>query len=205
MKYTIFFLILLISGCATSDITLNSHALKPVKIITIVPFTSEVSLKKEILREAEDYFKTAFVKMGYKISESDKLNQAMEKDNLSVFTTDNVKRIGKLTGADAVLFGEITEHNEVTKEDMFYIGSFMSGVLYNKSHEEMKYVTRYTFRIVIRLADVSDGSVILAMNNRYKEIKQEENLQCCSSLDAYRKYTLKKLTDELIETIKEKD
>lgn len=205
MKYPVIVFMLIITGCAASDIALNRRALKSVKSIAVVPFTSKIKLKKEILTEAENYFKNAFIKMNYKVAESDKLNGSMGNDNPAVFTPENVKKIGKLTGADAVLFGEIQEHNEVTKEEMFYTGSFMAGVFYNKSNEEMKYVTRYTFRIIIRLADVSDGSVILTMNNRYKEIKQEENLQCCGSLDAYRKYTLKKLADELIEKVKEKN
>lgn len=202
MKYFMLFLILFISACAASDITVNRDAMKSVKIIAITPFTSRVDLKKEILKEAEDNFKAAFVKMDYKVIETDKLK---EKDNgLSVFTAENVKRTGRSTGAGAVLYGEVAVHEEETKEIPSYRrhGSFIS-TLY--SEDRLKYETFYRFRIIVRLVNVSDGKEMLMIKNSYKEIRQDENLQCCNSLDAYRKYTLKKMADDLIEAMKEKN
>ena len=204
MKHFTLVLILVISGCATTDITLNMDAMKSVKTVAIVPFTSRVNLKKEILGEAEDSFKNAFLKMNYKVIESNKLNEVMKGNNISSFTVEDIKRIGKATGAGAVLFGEITDYEEVTREVMFYPGSITQNMFSNKGHDELKYITTYTFRIIIRLVNVADGSEILTMKNRTKEIQEEENLQCCNSLEAYRRYTLDKMTGELVDSMKEK-
>jgi len=204
MKYFMFVLILLISGCATTDIELNMDAMKSVKTVAVIPFTSKVNLKKEILAEAEESCKKAFLKMDYRIMESNKLNEFIKGNNISSFTAEDIKKIGKATGSDAVLFGEITEYKEATREVMFYPGSITANMFSNKGHDELKYITTYTFRIIIRLVNVADGSEILTMKNRTKEIQEEENLQCCNSLNAYRKYTLDKMTGELIEAMKEK-
>jgi hypothetical protein len=206
MKLSILIIPLFIFSCTTTDITVNKETMQSVKIVAIAPFTSTFNLKKEIFSEAEANFRSAFVKMNYQVVGKDKLDNLMKgkESDIATVTPENAKRIGKLTGADAILIGEIIKHEEETKESHFYSNISNRNPFSNKSHDELKYTTTYKFQIIVRLVDVSDGSVIITLKNSYKDIEQNENLQCCNSLDSYRRYTLIKMADDLVETMKEK-
>jgi curli biogenesis system outer membrane secretion channel CsgG len=204
MRYFIFIMILAVSGCASSDIVINRDAMKSLKSVTVAPFVSRIKVKKEILSEAEGIFRTAFTKMDYKVAGKDKADELKKvKDaDLSGFSAENAKRIGKLTGADAVLFGEIIKYEEETKERMFYPGFIGTNKLSNKSGDELRYITTYKFQIIVKLVNTSDGSVLMTASNRYNEIQQEENLQCCNTLENFSKYSVNKTAEELVETMK---
>lgn len=206
MKFSLLLIPLFILSCATSDIAVNREIMQSVKTVAIVPFTSTANLKKEIFAEAEANFRSALVKLNYKVVERDKLDGILKwKDASAELTVENVKKIGKLAGAEAVLFGEIIKHEEKTEEVMFYHGFMVGNKLSNKSHDELKYITTYKFQIAVRLVDVSDGSTILTMKNNNKEMQEIEHLQCCNSLDSFRRYILNKMANELVESLKEKN
>ena len=115
-------------------------------------------------------------------------------------TVENTKRIGELTGADAILFGEITGYDEIQGNANIP----QNGLTPRRGHETDDVINNYKFRIIIRLVSTSDGTVLLTQKNLYSEARQDKDDPGSNSLDTYRRYILKKMQDELIEYITNK-
>ncbi|MCK7516177.1 MAG: hypothetical protein MZV70_77495 [Desulfobacterales bacterium] len=93
MKLSILLIPFFILSCATSDIAVDKKAMKSIKTVAIAPFTSIVEVKKGILNEAEGNFRSALLKLKYKVVEREKLNALMNEKELSMtgVTEENAK------------------------------------------------------------------------------------------------------------------
>lgn len=203
MRSLLFFIPLFIISCTTAEINADKNAMKSIKTVAIIPFTSAINLKKEILTESEEKFRGVFSDLNYKIVETEK-PELRKKDKEIVtagITSENVKETGKLSGADAVLFGEITDCEQVQYNTVFYNAHRFGGLRHH--HDEMKPLINYKFQIIVKLVNVSDGSVILSVKNRYKGGWYDEDQPGFNSLDSYRKMVLKKMVNELVAAMKE--
>jgi hypothetical protein len=214
MRLTILLIPLFILGCTTmSDISADREAVKSIKTVAIAPFTSAVKVRtvksiftkdrtsppvtREILSEAEENFKSVFVKLNYKIIEKQKLD-ILQKDKESAMigiTVENTKRIGELIGADAILFGEITEYDEIEGNANIP----QNGLIPRRGHESDDTINTYKFRIIIRLVSTSDGTILLTEKNNYSEARQIKDDPGTDSLASYRRYILIKMQNDLIE------
>jgi curli biogenesis system outer membrane secretion channel CsgG len=204
MKIIIVLIPLLAISCAASNVSVNREALKSAKTVAIIPFTSSIQLKKEITAEAEESFRTAFIRLNYRVAEKEKLNQILKNSELTSpdLTGESIKKIGLLSGSDAVLTGEIISHGEVRREVRRHIfGSFV----FHEDHGETETKTYFKFQIVVKLINASDGSVILTVKNRFPEAEQDEYLPAYKSLDSYRSHILDKMKDELIQAANKKN
>lgn len=203
MKYIILLTTLFMIGCATSDIVIDKDSAASVKSVAIVPFTSEINLKKEVLAKAGSDFRSAFVKLDYKIAGDEKTDLFSKENNFTLkgASTGDIKKIGGILGADAILFGEIVKNEEVVKEVPPTSANAFGTLLFNGGHDETVYKTTYKFQINIKLVKVSDGSVILTMKNRYAEAEKDEYMPGYMSLDAYREMVLKNISNELVESL----
>jgi Curli production assembly/transport component CsgG. len=168
--------------------------MKSIKTVAIAPFTSIVELNKGILNEAEGTFRSALVKLKYKVVEREKLNTLLKEKQLAMagITEENAKTIGTLLGADAILMGEITAYNESQRE----VQDFET--------KKIEIKTFYKFQIVVRLVDVSSGAVILTVKNASSEAMQSKELSGFSSLDSYRSLVLSDMESELVDAMKKK-
>lgn len=192
MKLKILFLILFTTGCATADIAVDKAAMKSVKTIAIAPFTTSVDLPRNILSEAEGNFWSALIKLQYKVVEREKLNTILKEKELAMtgITAENAKSVGVMLGADAILLGEVLSYNESQRE----VEDFETKV------KEIK--TFYKFQIIVRLVDVSTGSIILTVKNASPEVMQVKELSGYSSLDSYRILVLNQMETDLVNAIK---
>lgn len=195
MKSTILLLpFLFIIACNTSDIAVDRKAMKSIETVAIAPFTSMVDLKKEVLAGAEGNFRSALIKLKYKVVEREKLNVLLKEKELAMtgVTEDNAKRIGTMLGADAVLIGEVISYEESQRESEDF------------QTKKIGIKTFYKFQIIVRLVDVSSGAVILTVKNSYSEVMQDKALPGFSSLDSYRNLILNNMETELVEAMKKK-
>jgi hypothetical protein len=194
MKLTILLIPMFILSCATADIAVDKEAMKSIKTVAIAPFTSIADLKKGILSEAEGNFRSALVKLNYKVVERERLNALLKEKELAMtgVTTENAKSIGAMLGADAILIGEILAYSESERE----VQDFQTKKI------EMK--TFYKFQIIVRLVDASTGSIILTIKNTTPEAMQSKELSGFSSLDSYRSLVLNDMESELVDAMKKK-
>jgi hypothetical protein len=194
MKLSILLIPLFILSCATADIAVDKEAMKSIKTVAIAPFTSIVDLKKGILAEAEGNFRSALVKLNYKVVERERLNALLKEKELAMtgVTTENAKSIGSMLGADAILIGEILAYNESERE----VQDFQT--------KKIEVKTFYKFQIIVRLVDVSTGSTILTIKNASPEAMQSKELSGFSSLDSYRSLVLNDMESELVDAMKKK-
>jgi curli biogenesis system outer membrane secretion channel CsgG len=195
MKITILLIPFFIISCATSDIAVDREAMKSIKTVAIAPFTSADELKKGILTEAEGNFRSALIKLNYKIVEREKLNALLKEKELSMagVTTENARSIGAMLGADAILIGEIISYDESQRE----VQDFQS--------KKIEIKTFYKFQIIVRLVDVSTGAIILTIKNASPEAMQSKELSGYSSLDSYRILVLNQMESELVDAMKKKN
>ncbi len=194
MKISILLISLLILSCATADIAVDREAMKSIKTVAIAPFTSIVDVKDVVLSEAEGNFRSALLKLKYKVVEREKINALLKEKELAMtgVTAENAKSIGALLGADAVLIGEITSYDESQRE----AEDFSTKVV------EVK--TFFKFQIVVRLVDVSTGATILTVKNVNPEVMQDKALLGYSSLYSYRNLVLNQMESELVDAMKKK-
>ncbi len=194
MKLSILLIPIFILSCATSDIAVDKKAMKSIKTVAIAPFTTIIDLKKGILSEAEGNFRSALVKLKYKVVEREKLNALLKEKELAMagVTEENAKTIGAMLGADAVLVGEIIEYNESQRESEDF------------QTKKVEVKTFYKFQIIVRLVDVSTGAIILTVKNAQSEVMQDKALPAFSSLDSYLNLVLNNMESELVEAMKKK-
>lgn len=194
MKLLILFIPLFLISCATSDIAVDREAMKSIKTVAIAPFTSIPDLNKGILSEAEGNFRSALVELKYKVVEREKLNALLKEKELAMtgVTAENAKSIGTMLGADAVLVGEVLAYDESQREAEDF------------QTKKIEVKTFYRFQIIVRLVDVSTGSVILTVKNSQPEVMQEKSLLAYSSLDSYRNLVLNNMESELVQAMKKK-
>jgi len=201
MKNIILLIPLLCICCSTAEINVNNDAMNSVETIAFIPFTSPLPLQDEVFTEAENIFKHALSTLNYRIIEKEKKINAEDETGLLIKTADIVK-VGKLTGADAVISGKITDHKEERRNIRVYRPFIFGGLNQGFLDDEFRTQIIYKFRITLTIIRVSDGAVILELNNRYTEAEHDEYLPGYISLAAYRKHTLEKTARELVQAIR---
>lgn len=183
-------------SCSTSDIKLNNDALASVKVIAIAPFTSSSSIDSEVYRKSEEIFASVLTRPGYKVI---RLSPAPEE--LTAKEMKQIKSEAAASGADALLSGKIISYEETTRIEFnrrpLFFGKF--GIF--DEDDRIERVTEFRFQIHITAVRLSDDAVILDIKNRYSKAEKDEYMPAFNSLEAYREYTLKKMTDELIKRI----
>ena len=202
---TLFLIIpFIIISCTTAEISADKTAMRGVKVIAIAPFKSTLTDKKinrEISLETEDLFSSVFTKFNYRVIRNEKIDPASENNyNLPSETLiDYAVKTAKLAGADAVFMGDIVVHGEIKRDIHPRRSILFKNSMFHDGDDEIRTEVTYKFQIVITVVRVSDSSVILTMKNRYSDALHDEYLPGYISLEAYRRNTLKKISDELEE------
>ena len=105
-------------ACSTSQISVNKKELKAIDKIAIMKFETAAGIDKKIAKACEESFKGHFININKKVVEREKLDSILkeiEKTQTGAFS--NTIEIGKLSGAQALLFGEVTEYKEEVRRD----------------------------------------------------------------------------------------
>ena len=185
-------------SCSTSQISVNKKEMKKIQTVAIMKFDTAEGINKKVAKECEESFKGHFLSIKKKVVERDKLDSLLkeiEKSHTGIY--DNTIEIGKLSGAEALLFGEVTEYKEEVRR-----------VKYNeydkktkKSIEKEKDKKFFTFQVNIRLVSTANGNVILTLKNKYPESSYD--MTDSTTLVRYRERILDQMGDDLKESLEE--
>lgn len=185
-------------SCSTSQISVNKQEMKKIKTVAIMKFDTAESINKQVAKDCEESFKGHFISIQKKVVERDKLDailKEIEKSHTGIY--DNPIEIGRISGADALLFGEVTEYKEEVRR-----------VKYNeydkktkKNIEKEKDKKFFTFQVNIRLVSTTDGNVILTLKNKYPESSYE--MTDSTTLVRYRERVLNQMGEDLKKALEE--
>ena len=187
------------AGCSTSQISVNKKELKNINTIAIMKFEAGEGINKKVAKECEESFKGHFINLKKKVVERDKLDaiiKEIEKSQTGLMK-DPIE-IGKLSGAQALLFGEVTEY----KEDVRRVKYLQYNKKTKKNVEKEKNKKFFTFQINVRLVSSSTGEIILTLKNKYPENSYE--MTDSTTLTRYKERILNQMGDDLKDVLKEK-
>jgi hypothetical protein len=195
--------VLFFMSCSTSDIKVNNDALASIKVIALVPFYSSSAIDSAVYNESEEAFTSALTRLGYKVItlKSPSPEQSGTRFNRAEKSMNEIKTEAITSGADALLSGKIIFYEETTRIEFnrrpLFFGKF--GIF--DEDDKIERVTEFRFQIHITAVNLSDDAVILDIKNRYSSAEKDEYMPAFLSLEAYRKYTLEKMTGELMEKL----
>jgi len=192
-------IVFMFSACSTSQISVNKKELKAIDKIAIMKFETAAGIDKKIARDCEESFKGHFLNIKKKVVERDRLDailKEIEKTQTGAFS--NTIEIGKLSGAQALLFGEVTEYKEEVRR-----------VKYNeynkktkKNVEKEKDMKFFTFQLNVRLVSTTTGDIILTLKNKYPESSYE--MTSTTTMTSNRERILNQMGDDLKDALEEK-
>jgi hypothetical protein len=195
--------IILIS-CSTSKISLNKAEMAKVNTIAVMDFDSAPGISKTIVIECEEAFRGHFVDVGKNVVERSRLASILkevERSQSGVVT--NSEEIGRLSGAQALLFGMITRNGEETKWVEYYDYVKKPGTKETEKIKKTKKMKYYTFQVQCRLVSTANGATILTIKNEYPERSYE--MTDTMTLNRFRENVLNQMGKDLKKALKEKD
>lgn len=194
---------ILLFSCKTSTIAVNRAELKNVKTIAVMKFEVASEVTKEVGKECEESFRGNFVNAGFNVVEREKLKSILKETEMTQtgITSDSIQ-IGKLLGAEALLFGEVTKNNSEVKWVNYneYIKDPATGKTVRV--EKTKQKKFFTFQIHIRLVSTQTGNTILTLKNTYPE--RDYELTSSTTLEKFREGILSQMGDDLKEEVEKK-
>lgn len=187
-------------SCKTSTIAVNKAEMKQIKTIAVMKFESETGIDKNVAKECEDAFRGHFINLGKSVVEREKLRailKEMEKSQAGI-VSDNSIKIGQLSGAQALLFGSVTQNREEVKI-VEYNEYDKKTKTYFKKAKKKKF---YYFQVLVRLVSTSSGSTILTLKNSYPE--RDYEMTDFITLSRFREGILDQMGKDLKDALKEK-
>jgi len=185
-------------SCSTSQISVNKKEMKKIQTVAIMKFDTADGINKKIAKDCEESFKGHFISIKKKVVEREKIDallKEVEKSHTGLY--DNTIELGRLSGAEALLFGEVTEYKEEVRR-----------VKYNeydkktkKNIEKEKDKKFFTFQLNVRLVSTATGNVILTLKNKYPENSYE--MTDSTTLVRYKERILDQMGDDLKEALEE--
>lgn len=187
-----------ILSCQTSTISMNKAEMKKLRTIAIMKFERAPGISRDVAIECEEAFRGHFINAGYTVLERDKLAAIMgeiEKSQTGIM--DNPIEIGRLSGAQALLFGKVTNNSEEKKRVSYteYHKKPRKNVIKEK---DMKF---YTFQVYVRLVSTATGSQIMTLQNKYPEKSYE--ITTTITLPKFRQNVLSQMGDDIKDALKE--
>jgi len=199
-------------SCSTSKISVRKDAIRTLKTIAVVPFTSSVADGK-VTRECTEAFRGSMIAAGIRVVEREKLDKLLKEKELAQTGLIENKAIeaGQFLGAEGTMFGEIIAHEvkseEVTVEDTSPQPAPPPGTA---PHERPKRYRKarqdtYQFQIVVRLVSNTDSQTILTLQNEYpvRTFGPESAGLRPANLDQFRAQVLTQMGKDIEKAIKE--
>ncbi len=185
-------------SCQTSTISMNKGEMKKLKTIAIMKFEKAPGITRDVAIECEEAFRGHFINAGYSVLERDKLAAIMgEIEKSQTGMMDNQMEIGRLSGAQALLFGKVTQNKEERKRVSYteYHKKPRKNVIKEK---DMKF---YTFQVHVRLVSTATGSTIMTLQNKYPE--KDYEITTTITLPKFRQNVLSQMGDDIKDALKE--
>ncbi len=190
-------------SCSTSKISMNRAELEKVNTIAITDFDVAPGLPAMLATECEEAFRGHFLDAGKSVVERAKLRTVMrEIERSQSGLVSSSEEIGRLTGAQALMFGTITRNGEETKR-VEYIEYVKNPV--TKETDKIKKTRRkkfFTFQLQGRLISTSSGSTILTIKNENPERSYE--MTDSMTLNRFRENILNQMGKDLKKAMEKK-
>ncbi len=195
-------LALAVWGCSTSTIAINKTAMADTSTIAIMEFEKGRHIPKKVATECEDSFRGHFINAGKSVVERSKLDSVLKEIKRSqTGLVENSKEIGRLSGADALLFGNVTEYREEVK-DVHY-NEYVKDKYNPKKTikiEKIKKMKFFYFQVQIRVVSTANGETILTLKNSYPE--RSYDMTSSITLRSHMVSTLSQMGDDLKKAMK---
>ena len=191
-------------SCSTTIININRPAFDAMKTAAVMRFETAHGIPRNLATEAEEAFRGHFIGIGKSVVERDKLRAIMnEVEKSQAGMVSDPGRIGQLSGAGGLLFGNITQHGEDVRWVTYYEtvkdkNDPKKSVRIEKK-KQMKY---FTFQASVRLVSTSTGATILTMKNEYPE--RSYSIDNTMTLSRYREMVLNDMGRDLKKLLEKK-
>ena len=196
---------LLFISCSTSKISLNKAEMAKVDTVAIMDFDSAPGIPNMIATECEEAFRGHFVDIGKNVVERTKLISILKETERSQSgIVSNSGEIGRLTGAQALMFGTITRNDEEVRWIEYY--EYVKNPINKKEVDKVKKTKRmkfFNFQIQGRLISTANGATILTIKNEYPERSYE--MTDSMTLSRFRENILEQMGKDLKKAIEKKD
>lgn len=195
--------VLLLSSCSTSKISMNRAELDKIRTIAIMKFDAAPGIPAVIVTECEEAFRGHFLDVGKGVVERAKLRSIMrEVERSQSGLVSSSEEIGRLSGAQALMFGTITRNGEETRL-VDYIEYVKNPA--TKETEKIKKTRKkrfYSFQIQGRLVSTSTGAAILTIKNENPERSYE--MTDSMTLNRFRENVLAQMGKDLKKALEKK-
>ncbi|HOT44075.1 MAG TPA: CsgG/HfaB family protein [Spirochaetota bacterium] len=194
---------LAVISCSTSKISLNRAEMDKVTTVAIMRFDSSPGIQDVVVTECEEAFRGHFIDAGKNVVERSKLKSILkEVERSQSGMVSSSEEIGRLSGAQALLFGTITRNEEEVKwvEYIEYVKNPAT-----KETEKIKKSKRkkfFRFQIQARLVSTSSGATIMTIKNEYPERSYE--ITDSMTLNRFRENILEQMGKDLKKYLEER-
>jgi hypothetical protein len=166
-------------------------------------FDAAYGIPKTIVTECEEAFRGHFVDLGKSVVERTKLTSIIkEVERSQSGVVSNSEEIGRLTGAQALFFGTITQNGEDLKRVEYY--DYVKNPI-TKETEKIKKTKKkkfFSFQLQGRLISTANGSTILTIKNEYPERSYE--MTDSTTLSRFRERIIDQMGKDLKKALEEK-
>lgn len=191
-------------SCSTSRISLNKAEMNRVQTLAIMDFDTATGIPQTIATECEEAFRGGFVDAGKSVVERSKLRAILrEIERSQSGVVADSEEIGRLSGAQALLFGSVTQNGEETKW-VEYIDYVKNPV--TKETEKIKKTKKkkfFYFQVQARLVSTSSGATILTIKNDRPERSYE--ITDSMTLNRCRESILEQMAKDLKKSLEKKE
>lgn len=209
---------LALASCSTSKISIRKDAVKTLKTVAVMPFSSTVAGDK-VTRECSEMFKAGVLASGMQVVERERIDKLLKEKALAQSGLVDNKAIeaGQFLGAEGTMLGEITAHemkSDTVESELPIDGPGKydakldkgNGVFFQRDKKWFKKDKRDTFQfqIVVRLISNVDSQTILTVQNEYPvRTYTSENSFRPANLDQFRAEVLAQMSKDLEKALKE--
>lgn len=207
-----------VSGCSTSKISIRKDALKQIQTIAVLPFVSQVADAKAT-RESTETFRSAMLAAGFRVLEREKIDKVLKEKELaqSGLVDNKALEASQLLGAEGTLLGEITAHDvksETVEVELPSEGPGKydakndrgNGIYFQKGDKWFMRDKRdtYQFQLVVRLISNIDSQTVLTVQNEYpvRTFTGDSGLRP-ANLDQFRAQVLAQMAKDIEKAIRE--
>lgn len=195
---------IILLSCSTAKISINKTEFQKVNTIAIMEFDRSPGIERAIAIECEEAFRGHFIDIGKSVVERNKLSSILKEiERSQTGIIQNAEEIGRLSGAQALLFGNITKNSEEVRwvEYNEYVKNPVSKQ--TEKITKKKRMKFFTFQVQARLISTVNGSTIMTIMNEHPERSYE--MTDSMTLTRYRAYVLDRMGKDLAKITKKKD
>ncbi|MBN8220031.1 MAG: hypothetical protein J0L53_03855 [Spirochaetes bacterium] len=214
----------LFAACSTSKISIRKDALREMKSVAVMPFTSTVADAK-VTRECTELFRGSMLSGGFQVVEREKIDKILKEKELAQSGLVDNKAIeaGQFLGAQGTMLGEITAHevkSDTIEAELPLDGPGKYDPRLDKgdgvfSQREVRPGEKrwykkdkrdtFQFQIVVRLISNVDGQTVLTLQNEYpvRTYTADSGSLRPANLDQFRAQVLAQMAKDIEKALKE--